>query len=170
MEKSWLTRNQMTLPLTYNQRAKSLKQSLKRKQMLLVDRFQESKNDCWSAFCGETPIQVLVNYCPVLSWYWYNNCEKFVEECNVGADAWRRTGLLTFDGNVKVGKKCTYKRIQEHLQSVYNHKFLYGTLAQLCAVRNRRRLSAKHYKGVAQVTSCRARKGFMLKLNPDTLE
>ena len=78
--------------------------------------------------------------------------------------------MLTFDGNVKVGKKCTYKRIQEHLQSVYNHKFLYGTLAQLCAVRNRRRLSAKHYKGVAQVTSCRARKGFMLKLNPDTLE
>ena len=35
--------------------------------------------------------------------------EKFVEECNVGADAWRRIGLLTFDGNVKVGKKCTYK-------------------------------------------------------------
>ena len=39
---------------------------------------------------------------------------------------------------------------------------------QLCAVRNRCHLSAKRYKGVAHVTSCRARKGFMLKLNPDT--
>ena len=76
--------------------------------------------------------------------------EKFVEECNVGADAWRRTGLLTFDSNVKVGKKCTYKRIQEHLQSVYNRKFSYGTVVQLCAVRNRRCLSAKRYEGVAQ--------------------
>ena len=37
---------------------------------------------------------------------------------------------------------------------------------QLCAVRNRHRLSAKCYKGVAQVTSRRARKGFVL--NPDT--
>jgi hypothetical protein len=25
--------------------------------------------------------------------------EKFVEGCGVGADAWRRTGILTFDGN-----------------------------------------------------------------------
>ena len=94
--------------------------------------------------------------------------EKFVESCNVGADAWRRTGLLTFDGNVKVEKKCTYKRIQNHLESVYKHKFSYGTVVQLCVARNRRRLSSSRYKGVAQVTSRRARKGFMLKFNPDT--
>ncbi len=31
-----------------------------------------------------------------------NTIEKFVQECNVGADAWRRTGILTFDGNIKV--------------------------------------------------------------------
>lgn len=31
--------------------------------------------------------------------------EEFVKECNVGADAWRRTGMLTFDGNVKVKKR-----------------------------------------------------------------
>ena len=94
--------------------------------------------------------------------------EKFVESCNVGADAWRRTGLLTFDGNVKVEKKCTYKRIQDHLESVYRRKFSYGTVVQLCVARNRRRLSSVRYKGVAQVTSRRARKGFMLKFNPDT--
>lgn len=38
-----------------------------------------------------------------------NTIEKYVQSCNVGADAWRRTGLLTFDGNRKVNKKCTYK-------------------------------------------------------------
>ena len=94
--------------------------------------------------------------------------EKYVEDCNIGADAWRRTGMLTFDGNIKVEKKCTYTRIQEHLQSVYHRHFSYGTVVQLCVARNKRRLSAKRYKGVAQVVSRRARKGFMLKYNPDT--
>ena len=36
--------------------------------------------------------------------------EKFVEECQVGADAWRRTGILTFDGNTKLDKKVTYEK------------------------------------------------------------
>ncbi len=94
--------------------------------------------------------------------------ERYVESCCVGADAWRRTGVRTFDGNKKVGKKCTYKRIQQHLEEVYNHHFSYGTVVQLCVARNRHRLSAKGYKGLAQVTSRRARKGFQLKLNPDT--
>ncbi len=49
-----------------------------------------------------------------------NEIERFVEECNVGADAWQRTGVLTFDGNRKV-KKCTYKQIKKHLE-----KKLYG--------------------------------------------
>ena len=33
--------------------------------------------------------------------------------------------------------------------------------------RNRRRLSAKHYKGVAKITCRKARKGFSVKFNPD---
>ena len=37
---------------------------------------------------------------------------------------------------------------------------------QLCVARNRRRLSAKHYKGIAKIT-CRAHKGFSVKFNPD---
>lgn len=76
--------------------------------------------------------------------------------------------MRTCDGNKKVGKKCTYKRIQQHLEEVYNHHFLYGSVVQICVARNRRRLSAKRYRGLAQVTSHRARKGFQLKLNPDT--
>lgn len=44
--------------------------------------------------------------------------EAFVKDCSVGADAWRRTGVLTFDGYQKrtVKPKVTYKRIQEHLE------------------------------------------------------
>ena len=49
--------------------------------------------------------------------------ENFVQQCNVGADAWRRTGVLTFDGNVKVKKKATYNRIREHLENKYGRHF-----------------------------------------------
>ena len=38
---------------------------------------------------------------------------------------------------------------------------------ELCIPRNKRRRSAKRYKGLARVTTRRARKGFTLKYNPD---
>lgn len=93
--------------------------------------------------------------------------EAYVSECNVGADAWRRTGILTFDGNVKIREKVTYGRIQQHLQQKYQIRISYGTVVQLCVARNKRRRSAKNYKGVAKVTTRRARKGFEMKYNPD---
>ena len=93
--------------------------------------------------------------------------ERFVEERSVGADAWRRTGVFTFDGNKAVEQKVTFERIREHLQAKYDHHFSYGTVVELCVARNRRRKSAKRYKGAAQVTSRRARRGFQLKYNPD---
>ena len=93
--------------------------------------------------------------------------ETFVTERNIGADAWRRTGVLTFDGNVRVGKKVTFSRIREHLEEVFKRKISYGTVVELCIARNRRRRSAKRYRGVARVTCRRARKGFVLKYNPD---
>ena len=31
--------------------------------------------------------------------------EDLISECNVGADFWRRTGVVTFDGNRKVKEK-----------------------------------------------------------------
>ena len=93
--------------------------------------------------------------------------EEFVEQRSIGADAWRRTGVLTFDGNKSVQEKVTYRRIQEHLQAVFKRKFAYGTVVELCIARNRRRRSAHRYKGVAKITSRRARKGFQLRYNPD---
>ena len=93
--------------------------------------------------------------------------EEFARENRIGADSWRRTGILTFSGNVKRGPKLTYKRIQAHLQEKYGVQFGYGTIVQLCCVKNKRKLSAKRYFGVAKIVSKRARKGFSVKLNVD---
>jgi len=82
-----------------------------------------------------------------------NEIEHFVEERSVGADAWRRTGILTFDGNKAVEQKVTYERIRQHLEKKYGRHFSYGTTVELCVARNRRRKSATRYKGAAQVTS-----------------
>ena len=82
--------------------------------------------------------------------------EEYVQERSGGADMWRCTGVLTFDGNSTVKEKkekMTYSKIKEHLESLYKCKFVYGTVIQLCIARNRRRTSAKGYKGVAKVTS-----------------
>ena len=94
--------------------------------------------------------------------------EEYVKERSVGADAWRRTGVLTFDGNKQVKEKVTYSNIRLHLEELYRRKFSYGTVVQLCVARNKRRRSAARYKGVAKVTTRRARKGFTLKYNPDS--
>ena len=94
--------------------------------------------------------------------------EEFVESKKVGADAWRRTGLFTFDGERRRGKKVTYKSIQAHLEEKYNTKIGYGSIVQLCYARNKRRLSTKRYQNVAKITCRRARKGFSVRINPDT--
>ncbi len=72
--------------------------------------------------------------------------EKFVQECSIGADDWRRTGVLTFDRNSRVKSKVTYERIRQHLMKVYNRHFSYGSVMQLCIPRNKRRLSSKGIK------------------------
>ena len=94
--------------------------------------------------------------------------ESFVQDCSVGADAWRRTGVITFDGNRRVKKKATFERIRRHLEETYHHKFSHGTVVQLCVARNKRHRSATNYRGVAKVTCRRARKGFKLRYNPDS--
>lgn len=68
--------------------------------------------------------------------------EEFVKSCGAGADAWRRTGAITFDGNRKLKQKATFKRIKEYLEQKYNRSISYGSVVQLCVARNRRRRSA----------------------------
>ena len=65
--------------------------------------------------------------------------EDFVKSCNVGADAWRRTGVLTFDGNIRVKSKATFGRIRDHLIKTFGRNFAYGTVVELCVARNKRR-------------------------------
>ena len=93
--------------------------------------------------------------------------EECVRENRVGADSWRRTGVLTFTGNARRGPKVTYNGIKSHLEKKYGTRFGYGTIVQLCCARNKRRLSAKRYFGAAKIVSRRARKGFSIKLNVD---
>lgn len=46
----------------------------------------------------------------------------------VGADQWRRTGILTFDGNLRTkGPKVTYTQIQRHLEEKYKCRIGYGS-------------------------------------------
>jgi hypothetical protein len=94
--------------------------------------------------------------------------EKFVQESGVGADAWRRTGVLTFDGNRKVNKKVTFNRVKEYIEAKYGKKYSYGSIVQLCVARNARRRNSKNYKGVARITCRRSCKGFDLRFNPDS--
>lgn len=92
--------------------------------------------------------------------------EEFVREADVGADKWCRTGVYT--GDTKTEKRMTFKKLEEKLSSHYGEKFSYGTVLHLCVHRNKRRISSKRYKGVANVTYQQASKGFSLKFNPDT--
>ena len=93
--------------------------------------------------------------------------ESFVRDNRVGADAWRRTGVATFDGYEKKGPRVTYKRIKEHLEKKYQTKFSYGAVVQLSVVRNKRRRSSCRYWGAANITCRKARKGSNIKLNVD---
>ena len=85
----------------------------------------------------------------------------------VGADAWHRTGVLTFNGNRCLSNKVTYSRIKEHLEKDYNTTFSYGTVVQLDVAGNKGRKSSKNYKGLARVTFRCTRKGFTIRYNPD---
>ena len=70
----------------------------------------------------------ILNDCPDMG----KVIEAYVQESNIGAVAWRRTGVLTFDGNSKLKQKATYEGIRRHLESVYGRKFSYGSVVELC--------------------------------------
>ena len=56
-----------------------------------------------------------------------------------------------------------------HLTLIHNtwEIIFHNYEVQLCVAHNRRRISARRYKGVAQITSRRARKGWTIRFNPD---
>ena len=94
--------------------------------------------------------------------------ERIVKDADIGADRWRRTGAYTITGNIKNSKRITFRKIREELMQHYKRNFSIGTVAELCAKRNKRRRASLRYKGVANIRFRKAWKGFSIKLNPDT--
>ena len=140
-----------------SQKVKQLKRNARRNatQRIADARFLRRKS-------GKNVGKILKE-CPGIG----STIENYVKNSGVGADSWRRTGILTFYGLRKVEQKATFSRIKEHLEQVYQRKFGYGTVVQLCVARNKRRLSANRYKGLAKVTCRQARKDFTIRYNPD---
>ena len=93
--------------------------------------------------------------------------KKYVKECNVGTDVWRRTGMLTFDANRKTKQKVTHIDVSKDISRIHMVKSFPMALGFNCVARNRRHRSTKNYRGVARVASQRAQKGFELRYNPD---
>ena len=60
-----------------------------------------------------------------------NEIEKYVQDSNIGADAWRRTGILTFNSNKREKKKEIYELIRQHLMKVYKHSFSFGCIVEI---------------------------------------
>jgi hypothetical protein len=69
---------------------------------------------------------------------------------------------ITFDGNKKLEKKATFKRVKEHIEEKYQRSISHGTVVQLCIARNKRRRSALRYRGVAKVIQKRARNKYCI--------
>lgn len=90
---------------------------------------------------GEKAIAGSISY-PVRCQREWNNCRysmtlgrelnSLSKKHKVGADAWRQTGVRIFDANINLKDKVIYKKIWQHLQDTYHHKFSYGTVIQLC--------------------------------------
>lgn len=93
--------------------------------------------------------------------------EKYATSCDVGADKWRRTGVLTFGGEKRSEKRLTFEKLRQHLEEVYGRRFSIGTVVELCTPRHKRRRCSLRYKGAAKIKYQRAWKGFNNKLNPD---
>ena len=93
--------------------------------------------------------------------------EQYARDCDVGADQWRRTGMLTFGSEKKTEKRLTFERLRKHLESHHGRSFSIGTVVQLCARRHNRHRSSLRYKQAANIRYLRAWKGWNIKLNPD---
>ena len=105
-------------------------------------------------------VSKIINECPNIG----QTIETIVQEHNVGADAWRRTGVLTFDGNANIKDKVTYEKIRKH--SIWEALLLWHCCRTLCTKEQTKKVS-NGYQGLAKVTTRRARKGFNIKYNPD---
>ena len=105
-EESDNTDNYINLDITSNEAQHLVpkkRKSLERRARCLKAQAIAEKNFLQSK--TSSAVHGILKDCPDIG----NIMEKFVEERNIGADAWRCTGVLTFDGNKQVYEKVTYE-------------------------------------------------------------
>ena len=66
--------------------------------------------------------------------------EERAKQCDIGADKWRRTGVMTFSGDSRQEQRLTYIKLQKYLEAYYKERISVGTVVQLCAVKNKETL------------------------------
>ena len=93
--------------------------------------------------------------------------EEMVENADIGADRWRRTGVYTFTGDPKKEKRMTFRLLQKMLSDHYGTSISYGTVIELCLPQRKGTFASRRYKSVVNIRYQRARKAFSLKFNPD---
>ena len=95
--------------------------------------------------------------------------EEIARDSQVGADRWRRTGMLTLEqgGGEGSGKRLTFTRAHQLLVARYGNELSLCSVKRLCQARNVRTRNSGWYLGLAEIVSRRAVKGFALKLNID---
>ena len=87
--------------------------------------------------------------------------EKYATSCDIGADKWRRTGVLTFGGEKRSEKRLTIVKLRQHLMEVYGRHFSIGTVVELCTPKHKGRRCSQRFKGAAKIKYQRTWKGFM---------
>lgn len=97
--------------------------------------------------------------------------EKIIRESQVGADKWRRTGMLTIETNgTAIGQAFTFtsahRKLLEHY-GVTKKDLSLSTVKRICVARNKRHRSRTWYTGQLAAVCRRPRKGFDVKFNPD---
>lgn len=81
-----------------------------------------------------------------------SDIEQYVRSRRCGADAWRRTGVTTFDGHRKRWPNVSFERIQDHLRKTYNMDKIGGCCSVMHS-KKQKKLSAQRYKGDMQVVT-----------------
>ena len=98
---------------TSSERAKAIiakkRKAIQRRAQYLISKSIANQNFLKRKQSAHT--KIIIKEFPTIG----KEIEDFVQSCNIGADAWRRTGVLTFDGNVRVKSKVTYTRIAEYV-------------------------------------------------------
>ena len=97
--------------------------------------------------------------------------EDVCKESQIGADRWRRTGHLTLEQGIgvgKIGSRLTFKTMKKRIEEHYVGQIIsLSSVKRLCIARNARHRSSSWYLGWAGIVSRKVKKGRPQLFNPD---